>query len=195
MASYTASIVSLMHSMEGSGLRLTGEHDSSNAFQQHTFGSIYVMIRVSKKKLIMAFGIARKACLLVVFATLLGALQACSYLATSKRPTVSAPPSSIDDFNPAGVWLYEDRLVVGEAKLDENGNGSYPWKGGYFVTESWEGGVWKGKWYQPGNDREGGFELKLSPDLNFAAGRWWYTRIGTDTSPDKPGGKITLTRM
>jgi hypothetical protein len=149
----------------------------------------------SSEKKLMAFDIARKVFLVFVFASLLGALPGCSSLATSKRPPVPATPVSIDVFNPAGVWLYEDRLTIGEARLDENGNGSYPWKGGYFVTESWVGGVWKGTWHQPVNDREGGFELKLSQDLNFAAGRWWYTRIGEDLSPDKPGGKITLTRM
>ena len=143
----------------------------------------------------MAFDIARKVFLIFVFAVLSGALQSCSYLATSKRSPIPAAPAAIDGFNPAGVWLYEDRLVTGEAELDENGNGSYLWKGGYFVTESWEGGLWKGTWHQPGNDREGGFELKLSQDLSFAAGRWWYTRIGEDSSPDKPGGKITLTRL
>jgi hypothetical protein len=153
------------------------------------------MIGDPKEKKFMAFDAAPKVFLILVFAVIFGALQSCSYLATSKSPPVSAAPASIDDFNPVGVWLYEDRLAIGEAKLDENGNGSYPWKGGYFVTKSWVGGVWKGTWHQPGNDREGGFELKLSQDLSFAAGRWWYTRIGDDLSPDKPGGKVTLTRL
>ena len=143
----------------------------------------------------MTFGIVRKVCILFVFAGLAGALQSCSYLATSKRPPVSAVPVSIDDFSPAGVWIYEDRIVSGEARFDENGNGSYPWKDGYFITQGWAGGLWTGTWHQPGNDREGGFEARLSEDLSFAAGRWWYTRIGKDTSPDKPGGKFTLTRL
>lgn len=85
--------------------------------------------------------------------------------------------------------------MTGEAMLNEKGNGRYPWKQGYFMTETWVGGIWKGTWHQPGNDREGGFELQLSEDLMFAAGRWWYTRIGVNTSPDKSGGKFTMTRI
>ena len=129
----------------------------------------------------------------VVLSTLLAA-QSCAYLATSKR---WVPPSeiSLKAFNPAGVWLYEDRLVTGEANLDQNGNGKYPWKRGYFITTTWAGGIWRGTWHQPGNDREGGFELQLSQDLTYASGRWWYSRIGTDTSPDKPGGKFSMTRL
>ena len=133
---------------------------------------------------------------LLVFAVLFFvlAMQSCAYLIPRKE---IAPPSKVllEQFNPAGIWLYEDKLVTGEANLDENGNGKYPWKQGYFVTETWEGGLWKGTWHQPGNDREGGFELQLSADLSFAQGRWWYTRIGDNTSPDHPGGKFTLTRI
>ena len=102
---------------------------------------------------------------------------------------------SLGGFNPAGLWLYEDRLVTGEVELDEKGNGSYPWEDGYFVTETWTQGKWRGTWHQPGNDREGGFELELATDLEFAFGRWWYTRIGDDNAPPKPGGKFTLTRI
>lgn len=121
-------------------------------------------------------------------------LQSCAYLIPSKE-IVPPPQAALEKFSPAGIWLYEDKLVTGEANLDENGNGEYPWKKGYFVTETWEDGVWKGTWHQPGNDREGGFELELSADLSFAQGRWWYTRIGDDTSPAKPGGKFSLTRI
>ena len=131
-------------------------------------------------------------CLLVFLVVL---LQSCNFLASSKQPPVAAAPASIAEFSPAGVWLYEDRIATGEATLDENGNGSYPWKDGYFVTSGWDDGLWTGTWHQPGNDREGGFELQLSADLTFAAGRWWYTRIGDNHSPDKPGGKFTLTRI
>lgn len=122
------------------------------------------------------------------------ALQSCAYLATSKR-WVPPPEAVLEKFSPAGVWLYEDKLVTGEANLDEHGNGKYPWKQGYFITETWAGGVWKGSWHQPGNDREGRFELQLSEDLTYAVGRWWYTRIGSNTSPDHPGGKFTMTRL
>ena len=136
----------------------------------------------------------RKFLLVFCLLAFLSVLQSCAYLAPRKE---IVPPSTVTlaTFNPAGVWIYEDKLVTGEARLDERGNGKYPWKRGYFVTETWEGGVWKGTWHQPGNDREGGFELQLSEDLLHAEGRWWYTRIGEDTSPEKPGGKFTLTRV
>jgi len=137
----------------------------------------------------------KKLIFLFMLAGLLVVLQGCANLASSKRPPVSTEQISVDGFNPAGLWIYEDNIVFGEAEFDENGNGSYPWKKGYFVTESWQGGVWTGTWVQPGNDREGRFELKLSEDLNSATGRWWYTRIGDDTSPDKPGGRFSLTRL
>lgn len=122
-------------------------------------------------------------------------LQGCAALAPGKGKAAPQPASSLEEFNPAGLWLYEDRLVTGEVELDEGGNGSYPWEEGYFATEAWSGGKWRGTWHQPGNDREGGFELELSGDLEFAFGRWWYTRIGQDTAPEKPGGKFTLTRL
>ena len=136
----------------------------------------------------------RKKLQVVAVLLFVSAMQSCAYLIPSKE---IAPPSKamLELFNPEGIWLYEDKLVTGEANLDENGNGKYPWKQGYFVTETWEGGLWKGTWHQPGNDREGGFELQLSQDLSFAQGRWWYTRIGDNTSPDHPGGKFTLTRI
>lgn len=138
---------------------------------------------------------ARQRIVLVIFAlSVVLALQSCTYLATSKR-YVPPPEVTLQEFSPAGVWIYEDRIITGEASLDENGNGKYPWKQGYFVTQTWEGGIWKGTWHQPGNDREGGFELRLSGDLTYAEGRWWYTRIGADGSPDRPGGKFTMTRI
>lgn len=141
----------------------------------------------------MSFFRPRIVFILVVVGTL-PVLESCTYFASSKR-IVPPPKITLEQFNPAGVWLYEDRIVTGEATLDENGNGKYPWKQGYFITETWDGGVWKGTWHQPGNDREGGFELQLAEDLRYAEGRWWYTRIGNDTSPDKPGGKFTMTRI
>lgn len=138
--------------------------------------------------------VASVRAILVVFSLVLPLLQSCAFLASSKR-IVPPPAITLEDFNPAGVWLYEDKFVTGEAKLDEYGNGRYPWKKGYFITATWEGGVWRGTWHQPGNDREGGFELRLSQDLRYAEGRWWYSRIGTDISPQKRGGKFSMTRV
>ncbi|MDQ6735306.1 MAG: hypothetical protein M3Z35_14505, partial [Nitrospirota bacterium] len=37
---------------------------------------------------------------------------------------------------------------------------------------------WEGVWQQSGNDREGGFEVRLSEDGMTASGTWWYTRVG-----------------
>ena len=126
---------------------------------------------------------------------LMSVLQSCAYLASSKQVEEAPPAVPLEQFNPAGLWIYEVRFVTGEANLDENGNGGYPWKEGYFVTQGWEGRLWKGTWHQPGNDREGGFEAQLSRDLRYAEGRWWYTRIGSDTSPSRRGAKFTLTRI
>lgn len=132
---------------------------------------------------------------LVVAAAVLILLQGCAYLEPDKRESALEAAASLDGFNPAGLWFYEDKLVNGEVELDQQGNGSYPWEEGFFVTEGWSDGTWRGTWHQPGNNREGGFELKLTNDYTFAFGRWWYTRIGADEAPEKPGGKFTLTRF
>jgi len=130
-----------------------------------------------------------------VAAAVLILLQGCASLAPDKREATLETAASLDGFNPAGLWLYEDKLVTGEVDLDEQGNGSYPWEEGFFVTEAWSDGTWRGTWHQPGNNREGGFELRLTDDYTFAFGRWWYTRIGENTAPGKPDGKFTLTRF
>lgn len=126
---------------------------------------------------------------------LLAMLHGCSFLATSKLEPAPAAAVDYEQFSPAGVWIYEDKLVTGEARLDENGDGSYPWKEGYFVTAGWTDGLWTGTWHQPGNDREGGFEARISEGFDFARGRWWYSRIGSDTAPIRPGGRFTMTRV
>lgn len=66
------------------------------------------------------------------------------------------------------------------ATLDKTGNGPYTQHGGQFVTTKFTDRLWQGTWRQPGNDREGGFELLLSEDGTQAKGVWWYTRVGTD---------------
>lgn len=143
----------------------------------------------------MITDVRRKRFAPVVALLLLSILHGCAYLASSKRAPVPVEGVDYSLFNPAGIWIYEDRLVTGEAELDENGNGAYPWKDGYFVTIGWSGGVWTGTWHQPGNDREGGFEGRISADFSTVQGRWWYSRIGSDTAPIRPGGKFTLTRV
>ena len=93
----------------------------------------------------------------------------------------------------AGEWDYEDGAVV-TLTLDEQGNGSYPWKDGRFVTHSLSDHVWQGMWIQRENDREGGFTVQFSPDFSDGEGQWWYTRIEDDRAPTQKGGTFRLTR-
>ena len=64
------------------------------------------------------------------------------------------------------------------ATLDKDGSGPYTQHGGRFVTTQFANRLWQGTWLQPGNDREGGFEVLLSEDGKEAKGVWWYTRVG-----------------
>jgi len=93
----------------------------------------------------------------------------------------------------AGEWDYEEDAVV-TVTLDEQGNGTYPWKGGRFETHSLSDHTWHGKWIQEANDREGGFTVQLSPDFSRGEGRWWYTRIENDLAPTQKGGTFQLTK-
>ena len=93
----------------------------------------------------------------------------------------------------AGEWEYEDGAVV-TLTLDEQGNGTYPWKEGRFETTALSDHTWHGMWHQKENDREGGFAVKFSPDFSDGEGRWWYTRIGEDHSPTQEGGTFHLSR-
>lgn len=93
----------------------------------------------------------------------------------------------------AGEWDYEEGAVV-TLTLDEQGNGSYPWKGGRFETHSLSDHTWQGKWIQMDNNREGGFSVQLSPDFSDGEGQWWYTRIEDDLAPTQKGGTFHLTK-
>ena len=95
----------------------------------------------------------------------------------------------------AGIWEYEEASAVYSLILDHEGKGAYDWKDGRFSTTSFLRGVWKGRWHQRENDREGEFELQLDPDLQTATGEWWYTRIEDDRSPLQPGGNFLLRRL
>lgn len=77
-----------------------------------------------------------------------------------------------------------------EATLDKNGNGPYTQHDGRFATTKVADRLWQGTWYQPGNDREGGFEVLLSEDGTEAKGVWWYTRVGNHKNipPREHGG-------
>jgi hypothetical protein len=108
-------------------------------------------------------------------------------------PEISLAKVKIQDLT--GEWKYEEGRVIYPLTLDEEGRGTYKWKEGRFETTNLSNGVWKGTWHQEGNDREGGFELQLHPDLQSATGSWWYTRIETDQDPLEPGGSFSLRRV
>ena len=113
----------------------------------------------------------------------------------SLPPAAEKPLSEVTIQELAGGWEYQEGTVHYQLTLDGEGKGTYDWKKGRFETTSLSNGVWKGMWYQDENDREGGFELQLRPDLQSASGSWWYTRIGTDQDPLEPGGSFSLRRV
>lgn len=84
-----------------------------------------------------------------------------------------------------------------KATLDKQGNGPYTQHGGRFTTTKISDRLWQGTWSQPGNDREGGFELLLSEDGTRAKGVWWYTRVGTHKNipPREHGGTYEWKRI
>lgn len=102
-------------------------------------------------------------------------------------------PTSIDL---SGDWEYEEAAVVQRLSLDTQGNGVYAWQNGRIITTGVADGRWTGQWMQEGNDREGGFEVTLSPDATEAEGTWWYTRIGSKTfAPHERVGAFHLKRL
>ena len=84
-----------------------------------------------------------------------------------------------------------------KATLDKTGNGPYTQHGGRFVTIKYADRLWQGSWQQPGNDREGEFELLLSEDGTQAKGVWWYSRVGTHKNipPREHGGTYVWKRL
>jgi ketosteroid isomerase-like protein len=105
-------------------------------------------------------------------------------------PAGNADTSSLPDIS--GEWevleVEDDKRY--KATLDKYGNGPYTQHGGRFTTTTITDRQWQGTWQQPGNDREGGFEVLLSEDGTQAKGVWWYTRVGTQTNipPREHGG-------
>ncbi|WP_447984585.1 nuclear transport factor 2 family protein [Nitrospira sp. Nam74] len=89
--------------------------------------------------------------------------------------TVSPAAASTDV---GGEWEIQEEDKTYHAVLDASGNGQYTWQQGMLVTTRIANRQWEGTWQQTGNDREGGFELRLSEDGMTAEGRWWYTRVG-----------------
>jgi len=96
----------------------------------------------------------------------------------------------------AGRWMIEEEDRFYCADLDETGNGNYNWQNGRITTQSFHNRKWIGSWSQAGNDREGGFEIALSPNGREAKGIWWYERVGPNKIPPRhTGGPYHWTRM
>jgi len=125
-----------------------------------------------------------------VLAILLLSLSACAYQPIA-QPSVQADSKIEERSILAGEWEYEDGAAV-TISLNEQGNGTYPYKDGRFETLRLEDHTWVGTWYQKENDREGGFSVKLSQDYSEGQGTWWYTRIGSDHGPLQKGGTFRL---
>lgn len=123
-------------------------------------------------------------------------LAGCAQTNYSRLPENSLPVLAIEpDVVLEGTWEYEESGQTILIRLDKHGNGAYQWKDGQFLTTSCSNGVWKGRWSQRGNDREGLFEVRLSPDGTEGDGRWWYSRIGQDLSPNHRGGSFHIGRQ
>ena len=96
----------------------------------------------------------------------------------------------------SGEWDIQEEDKSYRAVLDASGRGRYSWQDGVLVTTRIVDGKWEGTWHQTGNDREGGFEMRLSKDRMTAHGRWWYTRVGSrdNIPPRQWGGEYRWTR-
>jgi hypothetical protein len=96
----------------------------------------------------------------------------------------------------SGNWEIQEEERSYVATLDADGSGTYTWQNGQITTTSLADGRWQGTWQQPGNDREGGFEVLLSADRSRAEGKWWYTRVGQQIiPPGEWGGDFTWKRL
>jgi ketosteroid isomerase-like protein len=103
--------------------------------------------------------------------------------AASLPATAAAPAVDL-----SGTWRVQETDRTYDASLDPGGNGTYTWQGGQIRTTRLEGRKWEGTWRQPGNDREGGFEVTLSDDGTTGQGHWWYTRVDTRKVPPREWG-------
>ena len=119
-----------------------------------------------------------------------GPLASPSAAVAGSQKLISTTAAALPDVS--GEWdileVEDDKRY--KATLDKNGNGPYTQQGGRFVTTKIENRLWQGTWHQPGNDREGGFEVLLSEDGTQAKGIWWYTRVDTrkNIPPKEHGG-------
>lgn len=128
-----------------------------------------------------------------------GAIALINSNATQPSATRTAASHSAASTNLSGEWeileVEDDKRY--RATLDKSGNGPYTQHGGRFVTTKFSDRLWQGTWQQPGNDREGGFEILLSEDGTEAKGIWWYSRVGTHTNipPREHGGTYQWKRL
>lgn len=128
-------------------------------------------------------------------------LPACNHTRVADDSVAQASRSSEDSMPAqekavlAGEWEYEEGGMVVPLRLDQFGNGTYDFKDGRFRTEVLSDHRWTGEWAQRANDREGKFEISLSPDYSEGDGRWWYTRIEGDPAPQKPGGRFHVMKV
>jgi ketosteroid isomerase-like protein len=108
----------------------------------------------------------------------------------------TGPPAVLDLSGEWEILEVEDDKRY-KAALDKAGNGPYTQHGGRFVTTKYADRLWQGSWQQPGNDREGEFELLLSEDGTQAKGVWWYSRVGTHKNipPREHGGTYVWKRL
>ena len=126
-----------------------------------------------------------------------GPLASPSASAGSQRLVSDSSSTAMPDVS--GEWEIlevEDEKRY-KATLDKSGNGPYTQHNGRFVTTSFAERLWQGTWQQPGNDREGGFEVLLSEDGTEAKGIWWYTRVGNHKNipPREHGGTYHWTKL
>lgn len=120
---------------------------------------------------------------------------------TQPAPSMTRTSGSANAVVPdlSGEWdileVEDDKRY--KATLDKAGNGPYTQHGGRFVTTKFSDRLWQGTWQQPGNDREGGFEVLLSEDGTQAKGVWWYTRVGNHKNipPKEHGGTYQWKRL
>ena len=134
-------------------------------------------------------------------------LRAANWPSASAPPAAAAVPRPVADTGTirtagsdlSGEWeileVEDDKRY--KATLDKSGNGPYTQHGGRFTTTKFTDRLWQGTWQQPGNDREGGFELLLSEDGTQAKGVWWYSRVGTHKNipPREHGGTYQWKRL
>jgi hypothetical protein len=128
-----------------------------------------------------------------------GAVALTDRMQLSASPALTSANSSAPAPDLSGEWdileVEDDKRY--KATLDKAGNGPYTQHGGRFTTTKFADRLWQGTWQQPGNDREGGFEVLLSEDGAQAKGVWWYTRVGNHKNipPREHGGTYLWKRL